>query len=64
MLKALVFVVGFVLAFVNASVAFRYAKRKSCFFTPFNFAIVAFALTLFSCIVIVVLFDRLGWYPD
>jgi hypothetical protein len=64
MIKALVCITGVIIAIVNSVVAYRSAKRKAGFFTPVNFAVVAFSLTLFACIVIVVLLDKLGWYPD
>ena len=64
MIKAIVWLVGLAMAFTCGALAFRYAKRENLWITPFNFALMAWALTLCALILLIVFLDQIGWYPD
>lgn len=64
MIKFLAGVLGFGLAFINAWIAYKFAKKAKLWIPQFNFAIMIAAFTLFFCLVVVVVLDQLGLYPD
>ena len=64
MIKFFVIVGGFALALINATIAYKYAKRRSTWLPPFNAAMAGFALTLLALIILIKLLYVLDLYPE
>jgi|GEM_PF-5077421 len=64
MTRLLIIIVGVVLAFIIASIAYHYSKHYGCSLKPLHFAVVAYAITLFLEMIIVVALNQIGLYPD
>jgi len=61
-MKALVWAACMSLSLLNAWIAYKWSKKRSCWILPRDLAVMAAAVTLFVCIAVIVFLDEMGWY--
>jgi hypothetical protein len=62
--KPLIAVGTIVIAFAVSAIAYHYSKLNQGWLKPFYAAAIAYAIVLFIAMIIIVMLDRLGLYPN
>lgn len=63
-MKALSWLVSVLLSVYFWKVALKYATKNPGWILPRDFALIVGVLTMFTCLIIITILERLGWYSE